>query len=576
MSCSGGQFGSCVGGQSPEAERCDGLDNSCDGQTDEGLEGCVPCAPPACEPHAFGPGQGGSFSDGSSVGGEVRVTPEGELTLQATERILNDVWIANTNEGTVSRLDATSGRELARYASVLPVEGLRPFDEPCDKLGQRGNCPSRTAVSMEGDVFVANRAFGGQGSVTKILGAGCPDRNGDGNVRTSSDANGDGRIALDDPAEFLGQLDECLAYSVPVGPAGGVLRALAVDPFHPADAGSVWVGAYEEKAIYRVHSTSGEVLKRVPLPLHPYGALMAQDGRLWITSLAGVDDAIVSLDAATGEVSELIPVRNSQSCTDHRSKGGYGITIDRVGRVWLGGWVCETVLRYDPAHAEWLSVQLPGLGYTRGVAADAAGYVWVAHSHRAVSPYDMLAQVTRFAAEDGSDRKTYELPGQRETIGVGVDSAGAIWAVSKDTDTATRLDPATEQMTHHPVGDGPYTYSDFTGYSLRTFIAPAGLWVGTVEACPAEVRPQWRTLAWEARRPEGTRLQLYLRVAEHSSALDQAYRYGPFEASPVDLAAAQLPRSRYLRVEVEMEARGRDVAPVLGWLRVEVECPVEG
>ena len=576
MTCAGAHFGACVGGQVPEPERCDGLDNSCDGATDEGLSDCVPCAPPGCEIHAFGPGQGGSFSDGESLGGDVRVTPEGSLTLQAEERILNDVWIANTNEGTVSRLDATSGRELARYASVLPVAGLRPFDEPCDKLGGHGNCPSRTAVSMEGDVFVANRAFAGQGSVTKILGAACPDRNGDGNVRTSHDADGDGRIALDDPAEFFGSLDECLAFTVPVGPSGGVLRALAVDPFQPPGAGSVWAGAYEEQAIYRVHGVTGEVLSRVPLPLHPYGALMAQDGTLWVTSLAGVDDAIVSVDGVSEEVSELIPVRNSQSCTDHRSKGGYGITIDRVGRVWLGGWVCEAALRYDPANQEWFSVQLPGLGYTRGVAADAAGYVWAAQSHQAVSPFEMLGRVTRFSAEDGGDRKTYELPGQRETIGVGVDSAGAIWAVSKDTDTATRIDPSTDQMTHHPVGDGPYTYSDFTGYSLRTFIAPAGLWFGTARACPAEVRPQWRRLSWEAQRPEGTRLQIYLRAADHPSALDQAYRFGPYESSPIDLQDAQLPRSSHLRVEVEMEARGRDAAPVLRWLRLEVECPVEG
>ncbi len=43
--CSGGRFGACLGAQSPVAERCDELDNDCDGETDEDYErlgdGCV-------------------------------------------------------------------------------------------------------------------------------------------------------------------------------------------------------------------------------------------------------------------------------------------------------------------------------------------------------------------------------------------------------------------------------------------------------------------------------------------------------------------------------------------------------
>ena len=55
------------------------------------------------------------------------------------------------------------------------------------------NNPSRTAVDFNGDIWVANRAFGGQSSVTKIANdlTECADRNGTPGLQTSSDVNGE-------------------------------------------------------------------------------------------------------------------------------------------------------------------------------------------------------------------------------------------------------------------------------------------------------------------------------------------------------------------------------------------------
>jgi len=576
LSCEGGRYSDCRLAVVPRPELCDGQDNDCDGQTDEDLVDCTPCGA-NCRLLGVGAGAERSFNEGQAEGGSIRVTPEGALTLEATEMVLNDVWIANTDEGTVSRLDATTGRELARYPSVIERPGLRAWNEICDKENRsKGNCPSRTAVTMLGDVFVANRAFGAQGTVTKILGAACPDRNGDAVVRTSADLDADGKINLYDPDEFPGQADECLDFTVDVGGIDGVLRALAVDPFFPEGEGSIWVGAFEESVVYQLDASDGELLRRLDLPLRPYGALLDHNRVLWITGLAGFDDAIVSVDTAQGTIGPRIPIVNPRSCSQPNAKGGYGISIDSVGRIWVGGWFCEDALRYDPIHESWLAVHLPELGYTRGIAADASGYVWVAHSNEAYAPYAKVARLTRFRAEDGEDRRTYLLPGQSETIGVGLDAAGKVWAVSRSSDHATRLDPATGAMTHHPVGRGPYTYSDFTGYALRTFIAPSGLWSLPLGACPQEGRATWRSLRWEAQVPEGTRLQLYLRVADDASLLPFAYRYGPFASSPTDLDAMGVPHSAYLQLEVELAAADRETAPTLRWVRLEAECPPEG
>src|SRR5207302_604902 len=69
------------------------------------------------------------------------------------------------------------------------------------------NRPSRTAVDFNGDAWVANRAHDSppnQSSVTKIANKNnsitdtdCIDRNGNGKIETSFDANGDGIINTD-------------------------------------------------------------------------------------------------------------------------------------------------------------------------------------------------------------------------------------------------------------------------------------------------------------------------------------------------------------------------------------------
>ena len=80
-------------------------------------------------------------------------------------------------------------------------------------------------------MYVANRAFGGQGTITKIAGfrEDCVDRNGDGVIQTSEDVNLNGLIDRHIPGEYWGQEDECLLWTVDVGQAsGGIPRAIAV------------------------------------------------------------------------------------------------------------------------------------------------------------------------------------------------------------------------------------------------------------------------------------------------------------------------------------------------------------
>ncbi len=570
--CQAGTFGACLGQVLPGSETCDGTDEDCDGTADEGLgDTCVPCEGD-CRRDGFGANTDRPFAVGEDSQGVKAAT--GGLVLDTEVVDVSFVWIANTDEGTVSKIEPRAGKEVARYLSALPIAGLPPAPERCRERDggpgapPAGNCPSRTAVDLRGDVWVANRAFEAQGSVTKILAAGCPDKDGDGVIRTSHDADGNGIINIADAEEFPGADDECLAMTVAIGQKNAKPRGLAVDPFFPPDHGSVWVGAYDDKQIHRVHGTTGEVLNTLDLPIRPYGAVMTAARTLWVTSLRNVEDGIINVDSATNEVGRVVKIESSSACA-----GGYGIAVDGSGRIWLGGWDCQATFRYDPADSSWRTYDLQR-GYTRGVTVDGNGRVWVAQSHSG-SPLSKIGRVTSMNAEDGSDRREIPLPGAEETIGLGVDADGKIWAVNRGSNNAMRIDPDSgEVIATVRTGDAPYTYSDFTGFGLRTFAAPFGSWWGDVNACPPSGNPDWERLTWAADMLPSSRITVWLRASAREELLPNSPRLGPFNDSPVSLAdIPEIEGKAHMRIEVELRTDDFEESPVLKAVHVQYDCP---
>lgn len=204
-----------------------------------------------------------------------------QLQLNASSSSDPFAYIAQPIEGTVLKMDTTTGKQVARYPSVYlascptcPVAN----NSACDAWS--GNwSPSRTAVDPNGNVWVANRGFGscglpriandGQGSITMIgsVTAGtCIDRNGNGAIDSSNDANGDGIIDRNDPNEYLGQNDECLIKSIAVGPRFAIIRAIALDT-----DGTIWVGGYTTQYAYHIDPATGQQLGQVKLGNWPYG-----------------------------------------------------------------------------------------------------------------------------------------------------------------------------------------------------------------------------------------------------------------------------------------------------------------
>ncbi|UJR79418.1 MopE-related protein [Sandaracinus amylolyticus] len=563
-------------------EVCDGRDQDCDGSSDEGaLSECLDCRP-GCRRVPV-PGETGWDLEGDTAG--VTIDPSGELTLSTSRTETFFAWIANTAFATITRLDTRDGRQAAEYDSVLRdgSNHASPTGEECETERRGGNCPSRTAVDLRGAVYVANRAFFAQGTVTKIAGieSDCIDRNGNGVIDTSRDRDGDGVIERTVPGEFLGQTDECLLWTVDVGGINGVPRAIAVDA-----AGTVWVGLFNERRAVQLDPDDGRVIRSVDLPrttiggFYPYGAAADGRGQVWFVEISTA--TIVAIDTATGRLARMdtAPGRVA-GCT-----GSYGIAVDADDRVWLAGFTCGAVFRFDQTTRTWSEFPLPDSGVTRGIAADASGRVYVASSHEyyrvlpsgSVEASPPISRVTILDANRGVVQRIWgttldPLPG-RGTTGVGLDSAGMVWLVNQESATATRVDPRTGLSREFPTGIGPYTYSDFTGYALRTFTAPNGYYRTIVPGC-AVGPTEWEHVTWDATVPAGTRLELRARTADDVADLGSATWVGPFIARPTDLVAMPGPvgTGRHLELEIQLFSDGGTRAPSIEDLVVQYNCP---
>ncbi len=465
-------------------------------------------------------------------------------------------YVANNPQSTVSKVDLTTGREVGRYLVGLSYNGSN-------------NSPSRTAIDSRGNAYVANRAFGRDGSVTKIAGddSFCVDRNMNGRIDTSAGGH--------DIRPW--NQDECVIWTVRVGGHYPLPRALAIDRHD-----RVWVGLYNYRRFDVLDPSDGHLIRSVGVSLHPYGAAIGRDGMMWFPNGCCGRPTVQAVNTETMEVT------STHTAPGGMCWGSYGIAVDTEGRVLVGGYPYSCLSRFTPDSGRWERFDTTH-GVVRGVTVDADGRVWAASHNWDYNPHWMTSW-----AEDGTDRHVYTLRDSSTgancsvPIGIGADFSGRMWTPCQYTSRVAILDPDTAGVqVLASIGPNPYTYSDFTGFLRATVTAPEGSYTRIYDSdlvCDADEVITWGQLYWDVVTPPGTRINFWARSADRTDRFGRSptmlVAEVPDDASPVNLlevmaAAGVSPHHRYLEIRVQLQASDDDESPIFRSMDTVFFCHCE-
>ncbi len=376
------------------------------------------------------PGDGDGDPDGGATKWDLHPIPDAAFNCSdqgGNDETESYIWIANSSESTVSKIDTQTMVEMARYSTR---------DTP-------GN-PSRTSVALSGNVAVANRSGGVVKFISNI--EECEDSNGQPGIQTS---NGPGNVLP------FGQ-DECMDWYTPFPYSTQRPVAWALGDFNEGSCTyeneKLWTaGGMGNAEVVLMDGETGMVEETVVIPnvigwAGLYGGAVDPDGNFW------------TVDHNWNGPSTLVSVDGDQFTYQTWPVTGdvhYGLAVDSQGRAWLCG--SGGFSRFDPQNETWQHIPPINPGSALGgCMEDAEGVIWN-------SAYPNATLV-------GVDTDTMQVVNMINipayVHGVSIDFQGNIWGVEFGGSNAYRVNPETLQI--DAVGGlvGAYTYSDMTGFAL--------------------------------------------------------------------------------------------------------------
>lgn len=473
------------------------------------------------------------------------------------------LYIANAGEDTVSKIDTNIDQEVARYRTWFQVGTHGAWSGPA---------PSRTAVDGDGNVYIANRGFGGfygrdeYTYVIKILAAGGIDRNGNGIIDTSSDGY-DGSVpnGLIEASEILPIIDdngngvfeveeardERIAWVTEIPSSSRMLgRSLSIAP-----NGNIWVGLYSARVYYELDGADGAILSgpHSVAPHTPYGSLIDGNGILWGASLS---NNLLRLNT-----------NNPSDYSVHVHSGSdYGIAIARgdAGQtIVYKANAAYPYLRYDSLTDTFTDPS--SFGYTSyGISADGAGNVYMTGSNVSGSRDGM----SKLAPDGTLIWSSGAQPGTNTGANRGavLDSNGDVWAVGHPASLIGKYDgPTGAPLGTVGVGLVPYTYSDASGSSF-IYTNPFGSWTilhdtGVPDCDNAQI-------SWLAEVPGDSGLSVAM---DASNTGDDYSDYSTASLTPVTNGDVQPVQGRYLYLRVTLTPGTEPAAdPIFHELTVNV------
>ncbi len=399
-------------------------------------------------PTATGSAQTGSGTSATtqavdSSGGPIFDVAGGDTDVDLCGCDTNYIWIANSGESTVSKINTDTLAEEARYITRADAAGS----------------PSRTSVSFTGDVAVANR----NGGLTKFYANpdDCQDTNGMPGIQTSTGAGDVLSWDMEECRAWYLQLPTSnqrpVAWAPPPDPS-------AVDCEQPASqrlwtvgssvVGLPGIGGPGGATAWLINGDDGAILETVDVPdfmgvqLGAYGGAVDGAGNLFFSTQGALtfgNNQLVRVDADSLDVTIwMIPPEVAP----------YGITVDHNGRVWLSSMFGASAARFDPVTETWDIVQGSFMSQS-GLMEHPGGQMWIGTGTGAIEvDVETLALGNVFVPASGGEVK-----------GISIDNEGFVWAVNE---IAHKFDPTSGAVVGTYAGlSSPYTYSDMTGWALQ-------------------------------------------------------------------------------------------------------------
>jgi hypothetical protein len=343
---------------------------------------------------------------------------------------LSYIWVANSAQGTMSKINTVTMVEEGRYVVRADSAGS----------------PSRTSVNLNGDVAIANRI----GGVTKVFAnpASCVESNGMPGIQTST---GGGDV-------LAWGTEECVAWHNPMVCQSNRPMAWTKGEFSEGSCtwenAKLWTECWNgaQAQVLLLNGDTGAIEQTVPIPgvnTLVYGGAVDGEGNFW-GNQSGSQLIRVDRDDFTVQTWPTPP-----------SGPSYGIAIDLEGRPWLCGG--GGAARFDIATGTYQTVLGPGSAIG-GCMVDAEGILW--HSRY---PEGVLVGI-----DTDTVAVVSELPIPAYVHGVSIDFEGNVWGVTFASSQAYRVDPTTGQVDIFDGLIGAYTYSDMTGFALSSAGSPSG------------------------------------------------------------------------------------------------------
>jgi streptogramin lyase len=481
-------------------EVCNGADDDCDGVIDDGVtNACGTCPPAPCYEVGWGTPADCTAAGRSCTGLEEHPDYPGSITLGQATFENNHIYIAVTDRNQVAQLDTDTGVKNWQVPSY-------------------GTYPSRTAVALDGSVWVTNRGFG-----------------------NPADVNQSNIVHL--------AIDGSLICRAPVI---NIARSAAIDA-----EGNVWAGEYNTGYVWKI---SGSLVDTSTSP--PTCVVIRGDSATGVLA-TGVNIYGLAADGngnvwtASGPPSTIRINTTTYAMTTITNPGHYGVAPAADGRVWFGGWSGGVnVHAINPDGSVFMTSV--GAGEITAVTVHPDGSIWG-------SGYGSNS-IIKIDPTTGAELCRASIPGGIGTNphGIAVDRLGRLWMPVYSAGYVTVWNPDCSFVATYPVDPGYtlYSYSDMTGHLLRTVTTREGIWMQDFDS--GYDGASWARVEWDSIVPADTGVEITAWSAPTRAGLGTGAPCGPFTTSPADLTTCGfLSGNRHLRVQVRLTTARSGIRPIV-------------